>query len=456
LPRLPQHEQETWELDLRAAPSGDGTSSQWMLIALNSTEGDVLHFDFFDDRPKDAEVWSFLIATMRSPQNGEPRRPAAVCVARKTWFRSWRAKLEDIGVECRLSDSLDQIDHWYQTALPQLEKAQQMANEPSPADVQWPELAALPQRQGEVWQADMQRLPVWIQVAGEPKRPWVGLVANIDSDAILATEIAMDEPADDWLLKSVWQALCSPAAGESHRPSTIHVASDRQREILAARLEPLGIQCVRKSGLKQLQHLVGELAAHLGGQQQRKALIHSPGVTIVQVGSFFEAAAQFYRARPWREISGDSVIRVASERFDSGPWYAVVMGQSGIEQGLALYEDLHLLSTLLTGHLSDEDSGRRTSAISVTYGEAFEIAPQDLDAVEEHGWPVAGPEAYPCVLRVNPGMALRTPLKWELELLEGCLRSIPDFIDERISKAEIAVSVSGETFTLQLEQLVDD
>jgi hypothetical protein len=110
----------------------------------------------------------------------------------------------------------------------------------------------------------------------------------------------------------------------------------------------------------------------------------------------------------------------------------------------------------LTGHLSDEDSGRRTSAISVTYGEAFEIAPQDLDAVEEHGWPVAGPEAYPCVLRVNPGMALRTPLKWELELLEGCLRSIPDFIDERISKAEIAVSVSGETFTLQLEQLVDD
>ena len=455
LSRLPQRGHETWELDLRTVPSGDDTSTRWMLIALNATEAQVLNFDFFDDRPKDGEVWSFLIAALRTPQDGEPRRPAAVCVARKTWFRSWRSKLEDIGIECRLGDSLDQIDHWYETAMPQLEKAQQLAEEPSPADAEWSELAALPQRQGEFWQAEVQRLPVWIQVAGEPRRPWVGLVVDTASDAILATEIAMDEPVDDWLLKSVWQALCSPAVGEARRPAIIHVASDRQREILAARLEPLGVQCVRKSGLKQLRQVIGELAAQLGGQQQPKALIHSPGVTMAQVGSFFEAAAHFYRARPWRDIPGDGVIRVACERFDSGPWYAVVMGQSGIEQGLALYEDAQLLRTLLTGQLSDDESGRRTSAISVTYGEAFEIAPEDLDAVEELGWPTAGPEAYPCVLRVNPGMALRTPLKWELELLEGCLRATPAFLKKRVSKAELAVNVSGETWKLQLERLED-
>jgi hypothetical protein len=194
------------------------------------------------------------------------------------------------------------------------------------------------------------------------------------------------------------------------------------------------------------------LSDHLGGRQQRKALIHSPGVTLAQVGNFFEAAAFFYRARPWRQIAGDSIIRVACNRFNSGPWYAVVMGQSGIERGFALYEDADFLNKLLSGKISEEESARRTSAISVTYGEAFDIAPPDVDAAEEQGWPVAGPEAYPCALRVNPGMAFRAPLKWELELLEGCLRAIPDFLGRQVDKAAIEVTISGEPSTFQLER----
>jgi len=458
LSRLPQREDETWELDLRhiAAPHGSEMSSQWMLVAFNTTGEQVVHFDFFDARPKDGEVWSFLITALREPRDGEPHRPAAVCVARKTWFRSWQLKLQGIGIECQVAGRLEQLDRWFKTAMPPLERAQRVANETSPAEEEWHTLASLPQRVEETWQADVQRLPVWIHAAGEPTRPWVSLIADVESDAILATEIVSDEPRDNLLLKGVWQALCSPAAGVAHRPGIIQVASDRQREVLAARLETIGVRCVTNSDLKHVRLLIDELAAHFGGRQQHKALIHSPGVKIAQVGSFFEAAAHFYRTRPWRQIPGDSVIRVACERFDSGPWYAVVMGQSGIEQGLALYEDPHLLRVLLTGQLSDEESGRRTSAISVTFGEAFEMAPEDLDAIDEHGWPVAGPEAYPCVLRVNPGMALRTPLKWELELLEGCLRSIPDFLGQHVSKAEVPVTVSGDTLTLQLERLEDE
>ena len=57
------------------------------------------------------------------------------------------------------------------------------------------------------------------------------------------------------------------------------------------------------------------------------------------------------------------------------------------------------------------------------------------------------------MLRVNPGMAVRTPLKWELELLEGCLRTIPDFLGKHFGKAEVAASVSGDTITLRLERL---
>ncbi|MGA2616370.1 MAG: hypothetical protein ABSF26_02095 [Thermoguttaceae bacterium] len=121
-------------------------------------------------------------------------------------------------------------------------------------------------------------------------------------------------------------------------------------------------------------------------------------------------------------------IKVECDKFQSGPWYAVVMGQSGVQQGLAVYEDLAALQELMTGGRSEEENSRGMSALSLMFSEAFEIPVRDLDAVERHGWPVAGPEAYPLVIRINPGRAMRPPLVWELELLEGCLRAIPEFL----------------------------
>jgi tetratricopeptide (TPR) repeat protein len=458
LSQLPQRETETWELDLRhlAAPPGGQMSSKWMLVALNTADHQAVHFDFFDERPKDGEVWSFLVTALESPQEGEPHRPSAICVARKAWHRSWQPKLKDIDIECRLSESLEQTDHWFQKAIPQLEKAQRLADAPIPADSEWSRLASLPQRLGAIWQAAVEQLPVWLQVGGEPTRPCISLVADFESEAILATEIAMDEAPDDLLLKGLWHAFNSPAAGDAHRPEIIQVASNQQRDILAAHLESVGIQCILSSDLRRVRALIGELVTHLGRQQQQqKSLVHSPGVTPAQLGGFFEAAALFFRARPWRQIPGDCVFRVACERFESGPWYAVVMGQSGIEQGLALYEDFKLLRRQMSGDLSDEETARRMSAISVTYGEAFELAAEDVDAIEKHGWPVDGLEAYPCVLRVQPGMALRTPLNWELELLEGCLRAIPVFLGQREGRRELPVTVSGETAMFQLERVED-
>jgi tetratricopeptide (TPR) repeat protein len=90
LSRLPQRQDETWELDLRnLAPPPDGEPiSRWMLVVINAPAGEIVLFDFFDERPKDKDVWSFLITAFEEPQEGEPRRPDAIRVSRKTWFRS--------------------------------------------------------------------------------------------------------------------------------------------------------------------------------------------------------------------------------------------------------------------------------------------------------------------------------------------------------------------------------
>ena len=170
----------------------------------------------------------------------------------------------------------------------------------------------------------------------------------------------------------------------------------------------------------------------------------------VQVGGFYAAAAEFYRRRPWQRVPGDTLIKVECDKFQSGPWYAVVMGQSGVQQGVAVYEDLAALQGMITGGRSEEENSRGMSALSLMFSEAFEIPVRDLDAAERHGWPVAGPEAYPLVIRINPGLATRPPLVWELELLEGCLRAIPEFLAEKKAVLVKTVAAASAKLTVRL------
>lgn len=377
LTQLPQHEDEAWDVDVRAfagPPGGDNAAEQCWAVAITSAmERELLLFEPVGVRPHDSEVWNHVVQTMRQPHVGEPRRPAEVHVARKTWFRAWHSKLQQIGVACRLDESLEAIDQTWKEAAQRLDVVERFGSESSFSKHDWSSVEALPQRVGEIWQADVQRLPTWMHIAGEPTQPWVSLVADVTSDTILATDIAPDEPKDGWLLHGVLQAIRCPAVGEPHRPRVIH-AADHQMT-LAAHLERVGVQCVASTDLRYLRRMVDELADHFTGQHRRRALIHSPGVTRRQLGSFFAAAAELCRSRPWRHVPGDTVIKIACDRLDCGPRYAVVTGQSGMELGLAVYEDLETLRRILSSELSDEETARRTSTSSVTYGEALEIAP---------------------------------------------------------------------------------
>ncbi len=68
--------------------------------------------------------------------------------------------------------------------------------------------------------------------------------------------------------------------------------------------------------------------------------------------------------------------------------------------------------------------------MSITYGDETETPLLDVDASEEYGWEVAAPDAYPAPMRKERGLVMRPPLAWELRLLEGCLRVVPEFVAE--------------------------
>jgi len=447
---LPLAEGEVWQVDMRrtaiGVPSDEDMELPWTLVVTAPVEDEVIALETPEDiaKPTPSQVLIDLLQVMRDPQDGEARRPECIQVRLKTYLNTWKAKLDRIGIQCELCECLDHADHV-------IEVMETMGNAPRPSSDELEgrvsELDDLQQNIGEVWQADTRKLSVWLTESGEPQRPWSVLVANRTDDLILAQDLTIEEPSADSLWHNILAAMLSPIAGEPHSPGVVEVVSEDFYDALVPHLEPLGINCVVADRLDQMDFIFSEMERSLSGPEQGPALIDTPGVTPKHVGGFFRAAAEYYEKTPWRNVPGDVPIHVRCDKYDNGNWYAVVMGQSGMTLGLALYEDLDVLKSLLR---EDEDANRRNSGLSVMYGESFEIAIRDLDAAEQNDWPIAGPEAYPLILRVNPGMAVRPPLAWELEFVEGCLRAIPSFVT-RDAKATARMAVPVATGELDLE-----
>ncbi len=289
-------------------------------------------------------------------------------------------------------------------------------------------LKRLPQSPDSAWQAEVRRLPVWMNVGGELRRPWIVLVVSKSDDLILTQEVIEGPPTAAMLWDKLAEAMESPSMGDPHRPAELEVRPSEPWDELAPHLGEIEVRRAVSERLDLVDDILEKLVEHVCGRPPGPALLDMPGVTADLVASFFQAAAGFYRAAPWQRVGGSETIKIACDRFESGPWYAVIIGQMGMTLGIALYEDLRALVRMRDGNASDEQNARETVALSVTYGDETEIPVPDLDAAERNGWEVAGPDAYPAPIRKERGLTMRPPLSWELRLLEACLRAIPDFV----------------------------
>ncbi len=446
--QLPQADEEVWQVDARqsamAYEAEGGSFRPWILLVTNPTDDTVLEFEVGDSRPSASDVWEYLIDAMVNPREDEPHRPARIEVRLKAFQKAWSARLRQVEIACQLCDELEHVEQILER-MPE-----HPGRESAAVSVELADLVAVSQEPGETWQADVRRLPTWLDEDGVPTRPWTILVIDRDHDLILANEMISETPTAEGLWQGIVRAIQQPVVGEAHRPSQIEVRA-AWAEGLRPRLEAIGIECVVSEELGLLDHVLEELNQHMAGGPLLSGLLDVPGMAVDQVQSFFDAAAAFYRRAPWRSVAWDAVIQIKCDKFQSGPWYALVMGQSGMVLGIAMYEELDVLYATLD-NAGDEEVLRRTSAISMLFGEAFEMPFADLDAIEAHAWPVAAPEAYPHAYRINPGLAIRPLLPWELELLEGVLRAIPVFVAE-VSERTIAVHTGTGSLQLQLSWL---
>ncbi len=303
----------------------------------------------------------------------------------------------------------------------------------------------------DAWQADFRQFARRVEIAGERIRPWMVLVSSRTRELVLAHALTEEAPSPEEFWDIVAGAMETPAVGEPHRPSELKIRPGSHWEALVRHFDAIGVTCSPSNELDQVDDLFDDLSRHMAGVDP-PGMLDMPGVKPDQVGRFFEAAAAFFLRAPWRSLGYEAVIRVECDRYDSGPWFAVLMGQSGLTLGLALYEDLALLKRMWAGKLSDEEGARRTVALTVTFDDDATIPEADLEAIERYGWPIASPDAYPSLFRKERGLSMRPPLAWEIDLMDACLRVLPDFVARRSSDdtTRELVPVPGASIPMEL------
>ena len=441
---LPQDLDEVWQCDVLRMPNtsqkGDKKKSAWAVLISNVTDDEVQHADFLQERPKPSEAWQVLMDAMLSPDGNEPRRPGRIEVRKKTLWRPWRSKLQVFGIECDCVDDLEHLDR-VMSLVQQRYLASSLRTD-RPEDIK--QILALPLANDDFWQVGVSALPTWLNDEGEMRQPWMVLVVNGGNGCVLHQSIETEEPSSEAIVRTVFQAMLAPVEGEPRRPRVVQVRTGDHRIVLMPHLESVGVECFAASSLEALDDALESLDQFMGGEQLQPALIDIPGINLRQVERFFEAAATFYVAAPWRRVMSDAVIRMEFGMEASDPWFAVVIGQAGMSLGLAVYQDIDVLEALLNGETDEEEFAEQMAGMSVNFGERFEIAFADLEAAEQFGWRVVAPEAYPYVYCVAPGYEISAPTLSEVERLTACLETVPKFISsgqkEMICQVELADS----------------
>jgi tetratricopeptide (TPR) repeat protein len=444
---LPQAPDDSWRVDVRQLPADTTVEDDiplWSVVVIDQDENDFVSTNVLEAEPGNAVVWDSICSAMTAPHFGEPRRPGQLDFLDERLLDAMKPKLKPLGIDAVLSDDADEFNARYEEMAARLE---------TPLD--HGPLTELPLAPEEAWQLDCRQLGVWLaNDEGDEVRPWAVLATCPTEDCIVAHAIRTEQPSLDDLWNVLEHGMRRPGTGDPRRPGRVQVRSADQRLTLEPRLAKLGVACESGGELDHWDFVYDGLARSMEGQRRTKAFAELPDVSPAQVTGFFEAAAEFYRRAPWRRAPAEAVVEL---KFSDpvSTWDAVVMGQSGLTFGLAMYDDGRTFRKAMMAHEpTPEVVIENTSALSLTYGEQHELAPIDLDAADQFGWPVAAPEAYPVVFRVRPERGLTSPSAKELRVLEAALRTVPEFVAGEAESLSKSVAICDQTFTVELRWVV--
>jgi tetratricopeptide (TPR) repeat protein len=283
-------------------------------------------------------------------------------------------------------------------------------------------------RLNETWFVAIQRLRVWIEPPHEkPQRPILVLVLNADIGTIRGSQMFPTTPTPAQVRDTLFQVMRRPVpyGGEPGVPRQVFVEERALADALAEllRKESLDIAVATRPQPPEVSESIHEFEEQANPNDDPPGILSVADATPELGGEFFAAAAEFYRAAPWIKLSNAQVLAFKLPT-DADDRYVIVMGQGGVEYGLAMYSRWEDVVRMFTASDDPREAFPESGAHSLMFNPITQMPFDDLDAIEQYGWEIAGDDAYPFPVIFNPPEVKRPP-RVELRAYVILLRVIP-------------------------------
>ncbi len=268
--------------------------------------------------------------------------------------------------------------------------------------------------------------PFFVHHREEPCRPHIVLWVELPDGFVVGQGVVMPDDTAGAVALALRGALTQPLLGPPRRPDVIRVAD--AATAAEVRSEVAGAIPVNVAPTPELQELLEHLVASLTADAANEPSYFASGhVSPAAVEKLFTACAHLFAMKPWKVADDIQTIRMDIPALDVDGACVSVIGGLDEHRGLLIFPSAEgferYLEASATGAL-EEGAGPGTGLLSLLFEPATELPPSMRHEAMEHRWPVADPDAYPSVVRLEPDGAPRPLVERDVEIATAAARAL--------------------------------
>ncbi|MEL7500371.1 MAG: hypothetical protein AAFN77_22440 [Planctomycetota bacterium] len=194
-----------------------------------------------------------------------------------------------------------------------------------------------------------------------------------------------------------------------------------------------------------------DMVEHLFGMESTAPSLVNTKCSLPQVRAFAEAAAAFYRARPWQFFGDTDLLQIQTPKPPKYLKYATVMGAGRSEFGIGFYE-LNETHWDMRAQRLDMDS---LEVFSLTFNPIGEAIEDDITLWTENDLPLETGDAFPQFLFYSRDNT-RAPNPKELEYITVVLTALAETTEAEIDSGKWSKQVSIQGKNKRCKILIPD
>lgn len=273
------------------------------------------------------------------------------------------------------------------------------------------------------WQISLRELSILIE-EGEhgPWHPRLLLVVEGGTGAVLGHRLLEPDADPDLVLDLLYTTLSEPATGAPRRPAHIQTDTDSLVPPLSELTAQMGMKLERLPDLPELSFAIHSFEEFMTPHPELYLASEQSDPAVI--ADFFNAAAAYYRAAPWKRLTDAEPLTLQVDGWDE-PRYVVLMGHGGIVRGLVLYDDWEDLEDLYT---DEEINPLELSCTGFFFTDKKDLAEEARLEIAENGWNVVSYKAYPVATRTDATGPPRVPTMEQIRELTLALYIVINYV----------------------------